>query len=61
MTQNDEIKAVIQHAARDKDTQKTLGLHRILALGHREVEESRVKHLAKAANPLRAKETAQRH
>lgn len=57
ITQNGEAKAVIQDVASYEETQETLALLKILALGSREVEEGRVKPVADVVNRLRAKKT----
>lgn len=58
ITQNGEAKAVIQDIASYEETQETLALLKILALGNREVEEGRVKPLGKVVRRLRARKTA---
>lgn len=55
ITQNGEAKAVIQDVASYEETQETLALLKILALGSREVEEGKVKPAADVVNRLRAK------
>jgi prevent-host-death family protein len=55
ITQNGEAKAVIQDVASYQETQETLALLKILALGNREIEEGKVKPLAAIAKRLRAK------
>jgi prevent-host-death family protein len=55
ITQNGEAKAVLQDVASYEQTQETLALLKILALGSRQVEEGRVKPLAETAARLRAK------
>ena len=57
ITQNGEAKAVIQDVASYEETQETLALLKILALGNHEVEEGRVKPLAAVVRRLRAKKT----
>ena len=57
ITQNGEAKAVIQDIASYEETQETLALLKILALGNREVEEGRVRPLAEAVRRLRARKT----
>lgn len=42
ITQNGEAKAVIQDVATYEETQETMALLRILALGNRQVEEGKV-------------------
>lgn len=58
ITQNGEAKAVLQDVATYEETQEILALLKILALGNREIEEGKVKPVAKVANRLRAKKTA---
>ena len=58
ITQNGEAKAVIQDIASYEETQETLALLKILALGNREVEEGRVRPLADAVRRLRARKAA---
>lgn len=58
ITQNGEARAVIQDVASYEETQETLALLKILALGNREVEQGRVRPLADAVRRLRAKKTA---
>ena len=58
ITQNGEAKAVIQDIASYEETQETLALLKVLALGNREVEEGRVRSLADAVRRLRARKTA---
>ncbi|OOG22831.1 antitoxin, Phd family protein [Thioalkalivibrio denitrificans] len=57
ITQNGEARAVLQDMASYEETQETLALLKVLALGNREVEEGRVKPLARVAKRLRAKKT----
>lgn len=57
ITQNGEAKAVMQDVASYDETQETLALLKILALGNREIEEGKVKPLAEVVNRLRAKKT----
>jgi prevent-host-death family protein len=57
ITQNGEAKAVIQDIASYEETQETLALLKILALGSREVEEGKVKPVADVVKRLRAKKT----
>ena len=58
ITQNGEAKAVIQDIASYEETQETLALLKILALGNREVEEGRVRPLADAVRRLRGRKAA---
>jgi prevent-host-death family protein len=55
ITQNGEAKAVIQDIASYDETQETLALLKILALGNREIEEGKLKPVAEVVNRLRAK------
>lgn len=57
ITQNGEAKAVMQDVASYDETQETLALLKILALGEREIEERKVKPIADIVNRLRGKET----
>jgi len=57
ITQNGEAKAVMQDVASYDETQETLALLKILALGNREIEEGKVKPIAEVVNRLRAKKT----
>jgi prevent-host-death family protein len=55
ITQNGEAKAVIQDVASYQETQETLALLKILALGTQEIEAGKVKPLAQVVARLRAK------
>jgi len=55
ITQNGEVKAVLQDVASYEQTQETLALLKLLALGQREVETGKVKPLAEVVARLRAK------
>ena len=57
ITQNGEAKAVIQDVASYDETQGTLALLKILALGNREIDEGRVKPIADVVSLLCAKKT----
>ena len=57
ITQNGEAKAVIQDVASYDETQETLALLKILALGNREIEEGKLKPIAEVVSQLRAKKT----
>ena len=52
ITQNGEAKAVIQDVASYEETQETLALLKILALGNQQVVQGRVKPLADVANRI---------
>jgi len=55
---NGEAKAVIQDIASYQETQETLDLLKILALGNREIEEGKVKPIANVVERLRSKKTS---
>jgi prevent-host-death family protein len=55
ITQNGEAKAVLQDVATFEETQETLALLKILALGQQDVEASRVEPAAEVVARLRAK------
>ena len=55
ITQNGEAKAVIQDVASYEETQETLALLKVLALGNREIEEGRIKPVADVVKRLRAR------
>jgi len=57
ITQNGEAKAVIQDVASYEETQETLALLKILALGNHEIEEGNLKPIAEVVNRLRARKT----
>lgn len=57
ITQNGEAKAVIQDVASYEQTQETLALLKILALGNREVEQGKTRPLAEVVQRLRAKKS----
>ena len=58
ITQNGEAKAVIQDIASFEETQETLALLKILALGNAEIEAGKVKPVAEVVARLRAKQAA---
>ncbi len=58
ITQNGEAKAVLQDVASYQETQETLALLKILALGNREVEEGRVNPAADVISRLRSRKAA---
>ncbi len=58
ITQNGEAKAVIQDVASYEETQETLALLKILALGHAEIEAGQVKPVGEVIARLRAKQAA---
>ena len=55
ITQNGEAKAVIQDVVSYEETQETLALLKILALGNRQIEEGRVAPVADVVKRLRGK------
>lgn len=55
ITQNGEAKAVLQDIASYENTQETLALLKILALGNQEIAEGKISPLTTVANRLRAK------
>jgi prevent-host-death family protein len=55
ITQNGEARAVIQDVASYEETQETLALLKILALGTREIEAGKTRSLADVAKRLRSK------
>lgn len=57
ITQNGEARAVLQDVASYEETQDTLALLKILALGQQEVVEGKVKPVADVVNRLRARHT----
>ena len=57
ITQNGEAKAVIQDVASYEETQETIALLKILALGNRQIEEGRVVPAKAAFNRVREKKT----
>jgi prevent-host-death family protein len=57
ITQNGEAKAVLQDVASFEETQETLALLKILALGNQDVAAGKVKPAAEVVARLRAKRT----
>ena len=55
ITQNGEAKAVMQDVATYEQTQETLALLKILALGNRQIEEGKVVPAAQAVRRARGK------
>ena len=55
ITQNGEAKAVLQDVASFEDTQETLALLKILALGNQELETGQLKPVADVVARLRSK------
>ncbi len=58
ITQNGEAKAVLQDVASFEETQETLALLKILALGNQEIAEGKLKPATEVVARLRAKQTA---
>ena len=58
ITQNGEAKAVLQDVASFEQTQETLALLKILALGNQEAEAGKTKLVAEVVARLRAKHPA---
>lgn len=58
ITQNGEAKAVIQDVASYEQTQETLALLKILALGNLDIEQGKVKPVADVVARLRMKQSA---
>lgn len=56
ITQHGEAKAVIQDVASYEETQETLALLKVLALGSRDVEEGRVRPLLDVIGEIRDRE-----
>lgn len=55
ITQNGEARAVIQDIVSYENTQETLALLKILALGNQEIEQGKVTPVAEVARRLKAK------
>jgi prevent-host-death family protein len=55
ITQNGEAKAVLQDVASFEETQETLALLKILAVGNQDLEAGRVKSVADVVARMRAK------
>ena len=55
ITQNGEAKAVLQDVATYEETQETLALLKILALGNRQIEEGKVVPASQVIRRLRGK------
>jgi prevent-host-death family protein len=58
ITQNGEAKAVIQDVASYEETQETLALLKILALGNQQVEAGKVKSVREVVQRLRNRKVA---
>jgi prevent-host-death family protein len=55
ITQNGEARAVIQDVASYEETQETLALLKLLALGNQDVEDDRTRPLSEVVERLRKK------
>ena len=60
ITQNGEARAVMQDIASYENTQETLALLKILALGNREIEEGKLKPVANVVRRLGARKAKAR-
>jgi prevent-host-death family protein len=60
ITQNGEAKAVLQDVASFEQTQETLALLKLLALGQRDIEAGRTKPAREVIQHLRSKASASR-
>jgi prevent-host-death family protein len=58
ITQNGEAKAVLQDVASYEETQETLALLKILALGNQQVEQGKLTPIAEVVKRLRSQTTA---
>ena len=58
ITQNGEAKAVLQDIASFEETQETLALLKILALGHQDMAAGKLKPVSDVVAHLRAKRTS---
>jgi len=58
ITQNGEAKAVIQDVVSYEETQETLALLKILALGNQQIAANKVKPIAEVVKRLRARKSA---
>ncbi len=58
ITQNGEARAVIQDVASYEETQSTLALLKILALGNQQIQRSKLKPVAEVVSRLRAKKVS---
>ena len=54
ITQNGEAKAVLQDVASYEETQETLALLKILALGNRQIEQGKLKPLSEVVKRLKS-------
>jgi prevent-host-death family protein len=59
LTENGEARAVIQDIASYEETQVTLALLKILAIGNQEIEQGKVKPIAEVIARLKAKHSVE--
>ena len=57
ITQNGEAKAVIEDVVSYEETQETLALLKILALGNQQIADNKVKPIAEVVKRLRARKS----
>lgn len=57
ITQNGEARAVLQDVASYEETQETMALLKVLALGNKQVEQGKVKPVADIVKRLRSQKT----
>ena len=57
ITQNGEAKAVLQDVASFEETQETLALLKLLAIGNQDIAAGKIKPVAEVVTRLRAKRT----
>jgi prevent-host-death family protein len=60
ITQNGEARAVIQDLQSYEETQETLALLKVLALGNRDIEQGRVSPVAEVVERVRDRRNSQR-
>lgn len=58
ITQNGEAKAVLQDVASYEETQETMALLKILALGNKQIEQGKVKPVADVVKRLRGRKVS---
>jgi prevent-host-death family protein len=58
ITQNGEAKAVLQDVASYEETQETMALLKILALGNKQIEQGKVKPIADVVKRLRGQKVS---
>jgi prevent-host-death family protein len=57
ITQNGEAKAVLQDVASFEETQETLALLKVLALGNQEIEQGKLRPIAEVVTRLKSKKS----